>query len=82
LEVSLFKLKPQTLYSVYLDGQAMPVARFVTDAKGMSNGTAIGPLRELAAPDSAAVAVAASRIVVMEGNAAADVSRAVLVQAK
>jgi len=82
LEVSLFKLKPQTPYSVYLDGQAMPVARFVTDAKGMSNGTAIGPLRELAAPDSAAVAAAASRVVVMEGNAAADVSRAVLVQAK
>jgi len=81
LEVSLFKLKPQTAYSVYLDGQAAPVARFVTDAKGMSNGTAIGPLRELAAPDSAA-ASAASRIIVMEGNAAADVSRAVLVQAR
>jgi len=84
LEVSLFKLKPQTAYSVYLDGQAAPVARFVTDAKGMSNGTAIGPLRELAAPNAAQAAqlATAARIIVMEGNAAADISKAVLVQAK
>lgn len=82
LEVSLFKLKPQTAYSVYLDGQVAPVARFVTDAKGMSNGTAIGPLRELAAPDAVPTATAAARIVVMEGNATADVSKAVLVQAR
>jgi len=79
LEVSLFKLKPQTTYSVYLDGQAAPVARFVTDAKGMSNGTAIGPLRTLAAPGAAPVA---ARLIVMEGNAAADADKAVLVQAK
>ncbi|MFJ3057623.1 hypothetical protein [Herbaspirillum sp. NPDC087042] len=76
LEVSLFKLKPQTPYNVYLSGQAAPVASFVTDAKGMANGTAIGPTRHLAAPGAMATA---SRLVVMEGNAAADESRAVLV---
>jgi len=80
LEVSLFKLKPQTTYSVYWDGQAAAVARFVTDAKGMSNGTAIGPLRVLAA--AGAAAPAAARIIVMEGEAAADASKAVLIQAK
>ncbi|WP_034297180.1 hypothetical protein [Herbaspirillum sp. RV1423] len=82
LEVSLFKLKPQTTYSVYLDGQAAPVARFLTDAKGVANGTAIGPLRELAAPGATQAPAASSRIIVMEGNAVADVARAVLVEAR
>ncbi|NUU00804.1 hypothetical protein [Herbaspirillum robiniae] len=76
LEVSLFKLKPQTNYNVYLSGQAAPVASFVTDAKGMSNGTAIGPIRNLAAPGAAA---APSRLIVMEGAAPADEAKAALV---
>jgi DNA-binding beta-propeller fold protein YncE len=76
LEVSLFKLKPQTNYNVYLSGQATPVASFVTDAKGMSNGTAIGPTRKLAAPGASA---APARLIVMEGDAPADEARAALV---
>lgn len=76
LEVSLFKLKPQTNYNVYLSGTAVPVASFVTDAKGMSNGTAIGPTRNLAAPGAAA---APSKLIVMEGNAPVDEAKAALV---
>jgi len=83
LEVSLFKLKPQTTYSVYLDGQPAPVARFLTDAKGVANGTAIGPLREPAAPGASPVATTgSSRVIVMEGNQPADAAKAVLVEMK
>lgn len=77
LEVSLFKLKPKTVYSVYASGQQGPVAVFETNPMGGANGTAIGPMRALAAPG--AQPGAASRVVVMEGNAPADPERAVLV---
>lgn len=80
LEVSLFKLKPSTDYSVYVSGQNAPVARFRTNPMGMANGTAIGPLREVATTLSAGKADA-SRIVVMEGDAPADPAKAVLVSA-
>lgn len=80
LEVSLFKLKPDTDYSVYVSGQDAPVARFHTNAMGMANGTAIGPLRNVATTLSSEQA-GASRIVVMEGDAPADAARAVLVSA-
>jgi YVTN family beta-propeller protein len=80
LEVSLFKLKPQTVYSVYVTGQKTPVASFKTNLMGMANGTAIGPLREVSNTLSAKDA-APSRIIVMEGNAAADMAKAVLVSA-
>jgi len=78
LEVSLFKLKPGTIYSVYVNGQKTPVASFKTDAKGMASGTAIGPMREVVSSLSSRDA-AASRIVVMEGDAAPDGEKAVLV---
>jgi hypothetical protein len=79
LEVSLFKLKPQTNYNVYLSGQSTPVASFVTDAKGMSNGTAIGPARRLAEPGAQSSQSGPLKLIVMEGAAPADASRAVLV---
>ncbi|WP_446719210.1 YncE family protein [Herbaspirillum sp. C7C2] len=79
LEVSLFKLKPQTNYNVYLSGQSAPVASFVTDAKGMSNGTAIGPARRLAEPGAQSSQSGPLKLIVMEGTAPADASRAVLV---
>jgi YVTN family beta-propeller protein len=78
LEVSLFKMKPATLYNVYLNGQAAPVAAFKTDANGMSNGTAIGPLRQPVQGDSTAVA-AGNHIIVMEGDAPPDAAKAVLI---
>lgn len=78
LEVSLFKLKPQTVYSVYVSGQKTPVASFKTNPMGMANGTAIGPLREVVNTLSAKDA-GPSKIIVMEGEAPADSAKAVLV---
>jgi YVTN family beta-propeller protein len=80
LEVSLFNLKADTVYSVYVSGQSTPVASFKTNPKGMANGTAIGPLREVTTILSSREAPQ-SRILVMEGDAAADASKAVLVNA-
>lgn len=81
LEVSLFKLKPQTVYSVYVSGQKMPVASFKTDAKGGASGTAIGPLREVSNTLSAKKA-SPSRIIVLEGDGPAAASKAVLASSK
>ncbi|MFC7516053.1 hypothetical protein ACFQUU_13645 [Herbaspirillum sp. GCM10030257] len=80
LEVSLFNLKADTVYSVYVSGQTTPVASFKTNPKGMANGTAIGPLREVTTTLSSKEAPQ-SRILVMESDAAADASKAVLVNA-
>lgn len=80
LEVSLFKLKPHTVYSVYVTGQTTPVASFMTNPMGAANGTAIGPLREISNSLSQRNSPA-SRIVVMEGTAASDPAKAVLVSA-
>jgi YVTN family beta-propeller protein len=77
LEVSLFKLKPQTVYSVYVSGQATPVANFKTNPMGMANGTAIGPMRDVSNSLNAK-GVTASRVLVMEGDVAADPQKAVL----
>jgi YVTN family beta-propeller protein len=78
LEVSLFKLKPQTVYSVYVTGQKAPVASFKTNPMGGANGTAIGPLREVS-NTLADKKATPSKIIVMEGDAAADATKAVLV---
>jgi hypothetical protein len=80
LEVSLFKLKPQTVYSVYVTGQKTPVASFRTNQMGMANGTAIGPLREVSTTLSAREATP-SKVIVVEGDGPADPSRAVLASA-
>ena len=77
LEVFLYKLKPQTVYSIYLGSQSAPVAAFRTNPGGMANGTAIGPLREVRRLLSADEPVQAA-IVVMEGDAPPDVTKAVL----
>jgi len=78
LEVSLFNLKPDTVYSVYVSGQKNPVASFRTNAKGMANGTAIGPMREVANALSSKE-VTPSKVVVIEGDGAASADKAVLV---
>ena len=81
LEVSLFKLKPATIYRVYIKGQKAPVAAFKSNPMGMANGTAIGPLREVVASLSDKPAKA-SQLIVMEGDAAPDTAKAVLVSAE
>jgi hypothetical protein len=77
LEVTLHKLKPDTVYSVYASGQATPVASLRTNAKGMANGTAIGPMREVVGRLGDRQ-LGASRILIMEGEAPADPQKAVL----
>ena len=77
LEVSLFKLKPMTTYSVYLAGMDKPAANFVTDANGAANGTVIGPVKAYAVAGSPD-APARQRILVMEGAAAPSLAAAVL----
>lgn len=78
LEVNLFKLKPKTVYSVYLNGVAKPAASFRTDQNGKAAGTMIAPLREPARPGSDSDPVK-NGIVVMEGNAPVDPDAAALV---
>jgi YVTN family beta-propeller protein len=53
MEAFLYKLKPETAYNIYVSSQAAPVGSFRTDAKGMANGTMIGPVRAAAASDAA-----------------------------
>ena len=78
LEVSLFRLKPDSVYSVYVSGHKTPVATLKTDAKGMANGTAIGPMREVASA-LAPRDVPPSKVIVMEGDGAANEDKAILV---
>lgn len=78
LEVFLFKLKPQTVYNVYMSGQRSPIASFKTNPAGAVNGTVIGPLRE-AVTTVSSKAASAAQILVVEGNALADPSTAVLI---
>lgn len=77
LEVFLYKLKPETVYNVYAGGQRAPVGRFKTDGKGMANGTAIGPMRDVR-PGLAQQPAGASRILVMEGDTPAGAEQAAL----
>ncbi|HET9651657.1 MAG TPA: hypothetical protein VFP36_05680 [Usitatibacter sp.] len=77
LEVSLFKLKPDTTYDVYVGEQRTPVASFKTNPKGMANGTAIGPMRE-AVSRLAATPVTPSAIYVVEHGQPAEARNAVL----
>lgn len=81
LEVFLYKLKPQTVYNIYVGEQRTPVAAFKTNPMGMANGTVIGPLREVVATLSSKQ-VASSTIVVMEGDGVADAAKAALVSSK
>ncbi len=78
LEVFLFKLKPDTVYEVYVGDQRTPVAALRTNAKGMANGTAIGPMREAVSTLSSQT-VSPSTIVVVEGQAAPETAKRVLV---
>lgn len=80
LEVSLFKLKPDTVYSVFVTGQATPVASFKTNPMGAATGSAIGPMREAATALSRRN-VSASQIIVMEGSGPADAATAALLSA-
>ena len=77
LEVFLFKLKPDSVYSIYAQDQAVPLASFRTNAKGMANGSTLGPMREIVSGLSKQ-AVMPVRLFVAEQAAAPDSSSAVL----
>lgn len=77
IEAFLYKLKPMTVYHVYVGTQTDPVASFKTNAMGMANGTAIGPLRKLANQVGAAAPAKAS-LYVSEAGASDPVASAVL----
>jgi YVTN family beta-propeller protein len=67
LEVSIFKLKPGSQYSVYLGGQ--PVGALRTDTKGNANATMIGPVRAFARPEADQPTAGARQISIVEGDA-------------
>src|SRR4051794_4147910 len=69
LEVTVSKLKPDTVYRVFLDGRSEPVAVLRTDPTGMGAVSAVGPTREKR-PRTNAQAGGETRGVVVEGEAA------------
>ncbi len=77
LEVSLFKLKPDTIYKVYAGDEKTPIAAFKANPKGVVTGTVIGPMRQAIAANSERVP-ASSTILVMEGDVAPNPATAVL----
>lgn len=76
LEVTVFKLKPNTDYSVYLGANQAGSLR--TDAKGVANGTMIGPVRTFAEVSTAQAAPKSERVFVVEAGLAPGVENAVL----
>ncbi|BBB67765.1 hypothetical protein UNDYM_3512 [Undibacterium sp. YM2] len=76
LEVALFKLKPETVYTVYLEGQGTVLGRLKTDVKGATNSTMIGPVREAVKADAS---IKTQRLIIMEGNKAVSAEQAVMV---
>lgn len=77
LDVALFKLKPETVYSLYLAGQSSPIASFKTNLAGAANGNAIGPLRELVNSSSNREVIPAT-LLVKEGTNPQSDNKAVL----
>jgi YVTN family beta-propeller protein len=75
-EVSVFKLKPDTEYRIYLDKQQ--AGSLKTDAKGMANATMIGPVRSFAQAGEAQKMPEQRHVLVMEGAADPDAKVAVL----
>ena len=77
LEVTVSKLKPDTVYRVFLDGRAEPVAALKTSPKGMGTVSAVGPIREVR-PGAGAQDAASTRVLVVEGESAPVSGPAVL----
>jgi YVTN family beta-propeller protein len=69
LEVTVSKLKPDTVYRVFLDGRSEPVAVLRTSPNGMGAVTAVGPTREVR-PGAGAPSEPSTRVLVVEGEGA------------
>ena len=70
LEVSVSRLKPDTVYRVFLEGRDVPVAVLKTNPKGMGMVSATGPTREIRPGASGGAASAGTRVIVVEGEEA------------
>lgn len=82
IESFLYRLKPATVYNVFVSGQLTPIGSFKTNDLGAANGIAIGPLRQLVAKvndnTGAAKPAAGNAIYVVEEGAGNDIGAAVL----
>lgn len=67
LEVTVSRLKPDTVYRVILEGRGEPVAILKTNPKGMGSVSAVGPTR---AVRPGGTAQASTRVLVVEGETA------------
>jgi hypothetical protein len=70
LEVSISRLKLDTVYSVFLEGRDVPVAVLKTNPKGMGMVSATGPTREIRPGPAGTSADSSTRVIVIEGEAA------------
>jgi YVTN family beta-propeller protein len=75
-EVTVSKLKPETIYRIFLEGHGEPVAVLKTNSKGMGNVSAVGPTRQVR--PSAAETSTGTKVLVVEGEAAATNAAPVL----
>ncbi len=70
LEVNVSRLKPDTVYSVFLEGRDTPVAVLKTNPRGMGMISATGPTREIRPGPASTSTDRGSRVIVIEGEAA------------
>lgn len=80
-EVSVYRLKPDTVYSVYFSNMKNPVVIMKTNAKGMANVSVIGPMREFASALEKRD-IQEEKIIVIKSDDVPDVSMAVLISGK
>lgn len=80
-EISVYKLKPDTIYRVYIREQKEPAAVLKTNPKGMANVTAIGPMRK-AVSGLSGQAAKQGHILIMEGEETPNLNTAVLTSIK
>ena len=66
LEISASKLKPDTAYAVFAEGQDEPLAAFRTNGKGAAMASAVGPVRSVG--KAAAGEAKPVRLKVVEGE--------------
>jgi YVTN family beta-propeller protein len=68
LEVSVSRLKPDTVYSVFLEGRDAPVAVLKTNPMGIGMISTTGPTREIRPGPAGTSADTSSRVIVIEGD--------------
>jgi YVTN family beta-propeller protein len=77
-EINIFKLKPDTIYRVYLDEQKEAIAALKTNPNGMAAVATVGPVRGIS-PTGDKANINAATVYVMEGQTKPSREAAVLV---